>query len=361
MTKLLDHIRNKINSSGPLPLEDYMELCLAHPEYGYYPTRDPLGASGDFVTAPEISQMFGEIVGAWCANIWLTLNRPDPFLLVELGPGRGTLMSDMLRTAGQLPGFATAARICLVETSPVLIARQKEKLLPITENIRWFENIDELPEGPAIVVANEFFDALPIRQLIRIGDRWQERAVGLDDTGSLKWTHLDGNDLEPLVAPDLRASEAETIVEVAPVRSGAVTQIANRYGEHPGATLIIDYGYSGPQAGDSFQAVRNHAYTNPLADPGAGDLTTHVDFNGLAHAASAAGANAYSPMPQGAFLESLGIGPRADQLREANPDNKSGIDIDLARLVSPDQMGALFKVLMFTSPDLPPPPPYGEA
>ena len=360
MSDLMDIITDKIHSEGPLPLESYMELCLSHQEYGYYPTRDPIGAAGDFVTAPEISQMFGEIVGAWCAHIWMTMERPDPFMLVELGPGRGTLMADVLRTAGQLPGFASAARICMVETSPAMIDRQKEKLFPITDNIKWFDSIDLIPEGPSIVVANEFFDALPIRQLVLHEDKWQERAVGLDEDECLVWTHREGNDLEALVAPELRESEPGTIIEVAPIRSGAVTQIASRYGDHPGATLIIDYGYTGPQAGDSFQAVREHAYADPLIDPGASDLTTHVDFNGIAHAASAAGANVYAPMPQGAFLESLGIGPRSDQLREANADKKASIDLDLARLVSPDQMGALFKVLMFTSPDLPPPPPFGD-
>jgi len=359
MNPLLDLIREKIQSDGPLPLEDYMELCLAHPEYGYYRTRDPLGASGDFVTAPEVSQMFGEVIGAWVAHIWMTMAQPDPFLLVELGPGRGTLMADMLRTAGQIPGFAAGARVCLVETSPSLIERQKATILPITENVKWFDHISELPEGPSIVIANEFFDALPIRQLIRLEDKWQERAISLGDDGTLLWSHREGNDLEPLVAPNLRGSEPGTIIEVAPVRNGAATQIANRYGEYPGAALIIDYGFVGPQAGDSFQAVHRHAYSDPLADPGAADLTTHVDFNGIAHAASAAGANVYSPIPQGAFLESLGIGPRADQLREANPEKKANIDIDLARLVSPDQMGALFQVLMFTSPELPPPPPFG--
>lgn len=359
MTALLDLIRNKITSEGPLPLEDYMELCLAHPDYGYYSTRDPLGAGGDFVTAPEISQMFGEIVGAWVAHMWLTMGGPEPFQLIELGPGRGTLMSDVLRTAGQVPGFADAARIALVEMSPALMTRQKDKLLPITENITWHETIADVPEGPSIIVANEFFDALPIRQLVRVEDQWRDRAVGLDATGNLVWTHREGNNLEPLVAPELRHSEPGTIVELAPIRSGAASQVANRFADHPGAAIIIDYGYTGPQAGDSFQALRDHAYTDPLAEPGEADLTTHVDFNGLAHAAAAAGANVYEPVSQGAFLEALGIGPRADQLREANPDLKAGIDIDLARLVSPDQMGALFKVLMMTSSKLPPPPPFG--
>ena len=195
MNPLLEIIRDRIRANGPMPLEDYMELCLAHPDHGYYRTRDPLGASGDFVTAPEVSQMFGEVIGAWCAHIWLTMGQPDPFLLVELGPGRGTLMADMLRTAGQLPGFASGVRVCLVETSPTLIERQKEKLLPITENIKWFDHISELPEGPTILVANEFFDALPIRPLVRTGDKWQDRAIGLNAVGNLVWNHRGGTDL----------------------------------------------------------------------------------------------------------------------------------------------------------------------
>lgn len=356
MSRLAEALRRRIARDGPLTVADFMAAALGDPEHGYYLRRDPFGAGGDFVTAPEVSQMFGETIGVWAAHMWTLLGRPDPVLLVEPGPGRGTLMADALRAVrAALPAFAAAARVHLVETSPALRARQRATLAG--EDIVWHDTLAAIPPGPTVLIANEFFDALPIRQYEKTPQGWRERLVGADGAGAFVWQH-GAEDAEAAIPARLRASAPGTIVERAPARAEAAAAIAARLAAAPGCALIVDYGHEGPAAGDTVQAVRGHAYADPLDAPGEADLTAHVDFAALAEAARAAGAAAYGPLSQAAFLGALGIGARAEALAAARPDRAGEIELQLARLVAPEQMGALFRVLALTSPGAPAPPPF---
>ncbi len=355
---LFEKIQDQIAATGPLGVEAYMELCLTDPDFGYYVTRDPLGKPGDFVTAPEISQMFGEVIGAWCAHMWVELGRPAEFALVEAGPGRGTLMQDILRTACQLPGIRDAVRCVLVEASPVLRVQQKSKLEGETDRITWQSDFATFPEMPMILIANEFVDALPVRQFQRGPSGWFERGIGVGVDAQLEWTMLDSPDLEPLVPPALRRTDVGQIVEIASRRDGFAATIGHHLSQHPGAALIIDYGYEGPMPGDSFQAVKAHEFADPLLDPGNADLTAHVDFGAFSKAARSSGARAWGPIPQGTFLEQLGIGPRAEQIIQANPERRERVARDLERLTAADKMGMLFKALVIASPNLEAPPPF---
>ena len=333
-----------------MTVERYMALCLGHPLYGYYRTRDPLGARGDFTTAPEISQTFGELIGLWAAEVWRAMAEPSPVRLVELGPGRGTLMADALRAARVLPAFHSAAAVHLVETSPALRARQEATLAPAGAPVSWHDDLAEVPDGPAIVVANEFFDAQPIRQFVGTERGWCERLVGLGD-GGLAFG------LAPGPARDVPL----------PVRPGAtldwpsaglalIGTLAARVAGQGGAALIIDYGHAKSGFGDTLQAVRAHAYADPLADPGEADLTAHVDFALLARAARIAGATVHGPVPQGDFLRALGIDARAAALKQrATQAQGDAIDAAVARITGSGegQMGELFKVLALAAPDLP--------
>ncbi|MDP2621630.1 MAG: SAM-dependent methyltransferase [Hyphomicrobiales bacterium] len=351
---LLVEIRRRIEQAGPMSMADYMELALGDPAHGYYPTRDPFGGKGDFITAPEISQMFGEIVGIWTAHMWGALGRPAPFAFIELGPGRGTLMADMLRAGSLAPGFAEAARVHLVETSPALRCRQRAALREADVPVSWHQSFAEVPPGPMILVANEFFDALPVHQYARAQDGWRERVVGLDPAGHLS---LQTAETRSILA-EFGQAEPGTVVEISPQRAAFSAEIGARLAQSGGAALIIDYGYSGPAPGDTFQAVKGHAYADPLENPGEADLTAHVDFAALCGAARAAGARSYGPITQAAFLTALGIAVRADKLKVARPDQAAKIDAALARLIGPDEMGTLFKVAALTGPAGPPPPPF---
>lgn len=357
-TDLLARLQARIAADGPIPLDAYMAACLTDPAHGYYLSADPFGRGGDFVTAPEVSQLFGEIVGAWCAHMWEAIGRPAPVPLIELGPGRGTLMADMLRAARALPAFAEAIEVHLVEASPKLRAVQAASLAPLGAAPLWHDDLDAIPPGPCLVVANEFFDALPIRQHVRRAGTWRERAVGLDDAGTLCWTEIAPRQTTAELDAAFPDVAEGTIVETSPARTEMARQIARRLAQAPGVALIIDYGYAGPIAGDSFQAVRRHAYADPLKAPGEADLTAHVDFAALAESARKAGAAAFGPLPQGMFLEQLGIALRADRLAAARPDKRAELEAGLSRLVSPDQMGSLFKCLALASLGLPAPPPF---
>jgi SAM-dependent MidA family methyltransferase len=336
VTALLDIIRAQIRETGPMSVADYMALCLGHPEHGYYTTRDPLGAAGDFTTAPEISQMFGEVIGLWLAQVWIDAGRPAPFRLIELGPGRGTLMADALRAARALPvvgpGFGEAEDLWLVETSPSLRSEQAKRL----PGARWVDRLDDVPEGPCLLIANEFLDAMPAHQYIATPQGWREKRVGLRGD-ALIWG---------LSAPLPGGCEAPEGAwrEESAVLDAIAAQIAGRIAAEGGAALFVDYGYRAADRppGFTLQALRRHAPADPLEQPGQADLTWLIDFDRLA-AGLAPLATACAP--QGAFLAQLGIGQRAAALAQARPGEAGGIADALERLTAADQMGTLFKML----------------
>ncbi|MBM3531519.1 MAG: class I SAM-dependent methyltransferase [Alphaproteobacteria bacterium] len=324
-----------------------MTAALADPEEGYYRRRDPLGAAGDFVTAPEVSQMFGELIGAWAAITWQQMGRPDPVRLVEIGPGRGTLMADALRATARVEGFHPALRLHLVEIGERLMERQRATLGKW--NPTWHPELSDVPEGPAIVIANEFLDTLPIRQLVRSGSGWEELMVGLQGD---ELAYVFGpTALAPLVPPILESALPGTTVEVSPARIAVADLLARRILAHGGAALLIDYGPPESRAGGTFQAIRSHQKWPPLAEPGTADITSHVDFGELVRAARLAGAATYGPIGQGEFLERLGIRPRAERLSARD----AGVAEALGRLIDLDEMGTLFQVIVIAHPDLPAP------
>jgi SAM-dependent MidA family methyltransferase len=350
MTAAKDRLIARIARTGPISVADYMAECLFHPEDGYYATRDPLGRAGDFVTAPEISQMFGELVGLWLAQAWMDRGAPARIVLAELGPGRGTLMADALRATRGVPGFHDAMELHLVEASPVMRAAQAEALGAHAP--RFHDGLGDLPDGPLYLVANEFFDALPIRQF-RKGDgaAWSERMIGLEGDG-LGW----GLSPEAPVAALAGRSDvaAGQIVETCAPAEAIAAEIGQRVAEHGGAALILDYG-DRVSIGDTLQAVRGHTPVDPLAEPGAADLTAHVAFGALAGAAAPARASGLTP--QGVFLERLGITQRAQAL--ARRLEGTALDTHVAahrRLTHPREMGHLFKVLALTAEGSPLPP-----
>ncbi|PZO65932.1 MAG: methyltransferase [Paracoccus denitrificans] len=348
MTPLVQIIAGRIAQHGPMRLDDYMTLCLLHPQHGYYSTRDPFGASGDFTTAPEISQMFGEMVGLALAQAWLDQGSPARFTLAELGPGRGTLMADILRATRGVAGFHAAAQVFLVEASSHLRQVQTDTLAKVwTGPIAHLDRAEDLPAAPLFLVANEFFDALPIRQFQLAADGWAERMVTLDGDGQLAFA------LSPPI-PLSRQGKPGDVYEVCPTALPVVGVIGDKIAAHGGAAVIIDYGTWDGQ-GDSFQALRGHQYENPLAHPGDADLTAHVDFAPLAAQALTSGANASLPVPQGPWLLSLGIATRAARLSQAGD---VGANAALARLTGDDQMGQLFKAMAIWGPEAPPPPGF---
>ncbi len=390
MTPLGQRIAALVAANGPITVADYMALCLGDPEHGYYMAREPFGRAGDFVTAPEVSQVFGELIGLWAVATWEAMGAPPSLVLAELGPGRGTLMADLLRAARVRPAFLGAARVHLVETSPRLRAIQEATLRDVA--VTWHVTLDTLPPGPIIVIANEFFDALPIRQYVRLDLGWSERMVGVGDDGRLAFglRALETPPQQPLLHPSPRrkpgsitdlsarslrqasrqgsrwtpafAGVTETgenanadpaILEVSLASTAIVSALAARIAEQGGAALIIDYGYEGPAFGDTLQAVRGHAYADPLAEPGAADLTAHVDFGALAGAAAEARARPRALVTQSALLQRLGIAARAARLA-AGKDAATGDAIAAAvrRLVASDAMGELFKVLALSQSGL---------
>lgn len=349
-TPLARVLRERIERSGPISLSDYMQACLLHPQHGYYNSRTPFGATGDFITAPEISQMFGELIGLALAQSWLDQGAPKHVTLAELGPGRGTLMADLLRATTRVPGFHASFDLVLVEASPALRAQQAVSVG--NRQVRWVDSADDLPDAPLWLVANEFFDALPVRQFTRMGRRWAETVVGLGANGLMRGAAA------PMLLRELAHRLADTadgdIVELRPEADAIMAALGARIARHGGAALIVDYG--GVRSfGDTVQAVRHHAFADPFADPGLADLTAHVDFGELAKAAIPARVTAL--IDQGQFLRALGIEQRATRLGE----NLSGRALEthiaaLRRLTDPAEMGTLFKA-MALHPDQSPPPP----
>ena len=344
-----------------------MEDALGHPRLGYYMGQDPFGRAGDFITAPEISQMFGELIGLWCGVQWRAMGEADPFNLIELGPGRGTLMADMLRAGRGIDGFLESLSLSLVEISPALKGAQEDTLLGSSgaevrwaRALRWISDFSEIPEGPFVAVANEFLDALAIRQFQRTAAGWRERLIGVSEKATPEFQFvLSDNPPEGDSMPKgLEGAQDGDIVEVRPAATALVRDMGARLNRHPGCALFIDYGHGHTASGNTLQAVKDHAYHDPLAEPGSADLTAHVDFGALREAAAEAGAVVYGPVTQGRFLTSLGIQARASALSEASPANARDISDDLARLTSDEGMGALFKVMALTSPGLPVPPGF---
>ena len=351
---LQSEIRKLIKSSGPMPVWRYMELCLTHPQHGYYVSRDPLGREGDFTTAPEVSQMFGELLGLWAASVWKSMGSPSLLRLIELGPGRGTMMADALRALRVLPPLYQALSVHLVEINPVLRDKQKAAL-SAARDVSWHDNIDEVPDGPAIIFANEYFDVLPIHQAVRQENGWHERVIVLDDDG--KFSFAAAPDplprFEVLLPPLLRAAPIGAVFEWRP--DAEIMKIARRVRDQNGAALIIDYGHVRSDAGDTFQAIARHSFTDPLQAPGQADVTAHVDFQALAHAAEDIGARVHGPVEQGEFLKRLGIETRAVTLMaKASHEVSEDISNALKRLVEGGRggMGAMFKVLGISDPRL---------
>ena len=348
-------LRRRIAAGGPMPVAAYMELCLTDPERGYYATRDPLGAAGDFITAPEISQMFGELVGLWAATLWRKMGSPAAINLVELGPGRGTMMVDALRAAKVMAEFRAALAVHMVEIGPALERLQRQALALSDVPIAWHRSIDEVPEGPLIVLANEFFDALPVQQAVMCADGWHERVIEIGADDELQF----GVGREPMPLFDkllpaaLRAAEIGAIFEW---RSDRIAlEIARRVVRFGGAALITDYGHLESALGDTLQAVGGHHFAEPLLGPGRVDLTAHVDFQALAEAAEGMGARVHGPLTQAALLRRLGIRQRAAALKAGAPPGYAGtIDAALARLTDESRtgMGALIKAIAFASPKL---------
>jgi NADH dehydrogenase [ubiquinone] 1 alpha subcomplex assembly factor 7 len=347
-------IRRLIAAAGPMPVADYMRLCLTHPQHGYYLTRDPFGAGGDFITAPEISQMFGELIGLWLAAVWRQMGAPENVRLIELGPGRGTLMLDALRAARVVKGFREAVVLHLVEISPALQKLQQQRLEPLDVPILWHPTLDDVPGGPSLIVANEFIDALPIHQAVKQPDGWRERAIEIGPDGKFRFglvretlPHFDTG-----LPRALRQSPNGSIFEW---RADWIALELGRRARKDGAALILDYGHIKYGLGDTLQAVAGHAYTDPLAAPSEADLTAHVDFEALAQSAESIGAHIHGPILQRDFLLRLGIEQRAATLKAAATHDKAlQIDLALARLTTSGAqgMGELFKAIAIADPKL---------
>ncbi len=351
MTPLAQELARLIRDEGPISVSSYMALCLGHPRHGYYMKQDPFGAAGDFTTAPEISQVFGELIGLWAATVWRMMGEPASLRLVELGPGRGTLMQDLLRAARVLPGFREALSLHLVETSPVLREKQCETLAPSGITPQWHERVEQALDGPAIVLANEFLDALPLDQFVLTPEGWRERLVGLDGEGQLVFG-LAG---EPDRAISLPAPVG-AVLEQPAAALDLVATVARHVAAEGGAALFVDYGPVRSGFGDTLQGLRQHAFADPLAEPGDADLTVHVDFARMAAAGLRAGVAAHGPVPQRDFLLALGLQKRVEALsRRATPAQAEALSAGAARLVETGEtaMGELFKVLAVADPRLP--------
>jgi NADH dehydrogenase [ubiquinone] 1 alpha subcomplex assembly factor 7 len=353
-TPLEGEIRRLIGIAGPMPIADYMRLCLTHPQYGYYSTRDPFGSSGDFITSPEISQMFGELIGLWMAQVWRQMGAPDNIRIVELGPGRGTLMYDAVRAAKVVKDFRDAIVLDLVEISPALQQAQQRRLEPLDVSIMWHAALDQVPPGPCIVIANEFIDALPVHQAVKQSDGWHERVIEVGRDGHFQI----GAARDPLpffetsMPRALRQAPEGSIYEW---RADTIALELGRRMRSDGAALIVDYGHAHYGLGDTLQAVAGHAFTDPLRAPGQADLTAHVDFEAFGQSAECIGARVHGAISQRDFLLRLGIAQRAETLKaNAQRDKAADIESALSRLIAEGAqgMGELFKAMAIAAPKL---------
>lgn len=351
----------RIASDGAMPISTFMAEALFDPMAGYYATKDPLGADKDFITSPEISQMFGEFIGLWAAECWGQLGAPHPVQLAELGPGTGRMMSDALRAGAAAPGFVEAIQLSLIEASPALKMVQGNTLAQAAVQPRWLRMIDDIADGPSLIVSNEFLDCLPIRQAVKIDGVWRERLVGISPEDGSRFAFVLGGALShadlDLIPSSLRDAPEGALVELRPADAPVVDAIAERFKAAPGYALFIDYGSSTPEIGDTLQAIAKHKKVDPLEEPGGADLTAWVDFQRIAELGAAAGLDVYGPMGQGEFLKGLGIETRAAALAKGRGSNDvARLGRQLERLVAPEEMGELFKVVALASPGLPPPP-----
>ncbi len=358
VTPLAKKLAARMATGGPISVHDYMEACLYDPEHGYYRTREPIGRGGDFITAPEISQAFGELIGLWAGEVWRQMGEPAALRLVELGPGRGILMSDALRALRVLPRLLESVTVHLIEASEPLQAAQGAALGPIQVPLSWHTDIADVQAGPVILIANEFFDCLPVRQFVfgSVEARWRERMVACED-GAFRFALGTSESLPEGLEPDGQSDAGDgAILERRPAAPGVIHALAGRA---PFAALIIDYGYSRPSFGDTLQAVRRHRFTGLFDAPGESDLTAHVDFCRLKQAAAVANLKVFGPMPMGEWLLRLGLEARARQLLDsASAEEANDVRGGITRLVDPAQMGVLFKVLALTNGIPMPPPPF---
>jgi SAM-dependent MidA family methyltransferase len=344
-------IARLIRAQGPLTVAQFMTIALHDPQDGYYATRDPLGARGDFVTSPEISQVFGELAGLWAVQTWIDQARPAGPRLVELGPGRGTLLRDALRAMSIVPDFVVQAQIELVEASPVLRDVQRETLAPWSAQISWRDKF-EADARPLFLLANEFFDALPVRQFQRVADGWHERVVLAREDDALAFALTPHRVPLALDAPD------GAILETAPAAEALCEAVAGHIAAQGGAALLVDYGYDVQAFAPTLQAVARHTFSDVLAAPGEADLSAHVDFTTLAATARRSGAAVFGPVPQGAFLEAMGIRERTARLAARNPGEAARLESATNRLVDPHAMGELFRVMAILPPSAPHPPGF---
>ncbi len=348
---LSDRLSETIRRDGPITVADYMSAVAE----AYYSQGDVFGTHGDFITAPEISQTFGEMIGLWCATVWQNMGRPNPCRFVECGPGRGTLMADALRAARAVPEFLEAADVHLIERSSALEDIQRRTLGE--QQITWHKSFDACPDGPLILVANEFLDALPICQFEKTTEGWMERRIGADEAGRFHFTLCMPSDGTPDTSSGaLDTADIGTIYETSPAIFAFVRTVAKRIARDGGVTLIIDYGHKVSALGDTLQAVKRHKPHSVLEAAGTADITAHVDFGATAKAAQSSGTKVLGPIEQGIWLKKLGIMVRGTQLARGKPsDIAKDIEVGIRRLTEPDAMGALFKIMAITHPDLVPP------
>ncbi|WP_425408330.1 class I SAM-dependent methyltransferase [Hyphococcus sp.] len=356
-TPLEERLIDLIKLKGPITIADYMSDALGHPHEGYYMRQNPIGEKGDFTTAPEISQIFGELIGLWLVEAWQAMGAPESFNLIELGPGRGVLMEDILRAARSRPGFGKAAQVWLLETSGRLRLEQQKRLKATEAKPLWADEYADISPGPSLIVANEFFDCLPIRQFERIKSGWRERLIGLNEAETgLAFTLASTPPPPEFQLPEITQSDVGDIFEIShPIQTFA-SEICDTLNEHGGHALIIDYGHMERGFGDTLQAVRDHEYWAPLASPGRADLTAHVDFESLAKIAIESGVNAHGPVTQGRFLDRLGLPLRVETLCKGKDEaTAQEVRAGAARIAAPQAMGEIFKVLCLSSSGLPTP------
>lgn len=356
-TLLEDRLISLIKANGPITVADYMSDALNHPHDGYYMTGAPIGADGDFTTSPEISQIFGELIGLWLVQSWVDMGEPPRFNLVEIGPGRGVMMADILRAARIRPAFLHAADLWLIESSGRLRHEQQQRLKGAGGKPLWADDFGDLPPAPSLIVANELFDCLPIRQFERVSAGWRERLVGVSQDGEqLVFTHADTPPAPDIRLPSASETPVGGIFEVCTPGVDLAGEIAVWLVQNGGRALVIDYGHLASGLGDTLQAVRRHQFWPVLAAPGKADITAHVDFEALAAAAIAAGAVTWGPLPQGQFLRRIGLETRMAKLCEGKSGaEREAILSGAIRISAPEQMGEVFKALCLSAPSLPAP------